>query len=639
MASPEPDVCQKYRSVRDLLDVLHGNAADYTTRSRAALDEYRSYSDEGAALASLRRVAYSDGTVTETVSTRKPKLQTNMLYPAVNDTVASIVPSDPAVDPISRVPFDPMPEHPRIVAKMARRALVSDQFIRDDFVGTLRRAVRLSSVHPNSVLYFWFDLIEKRARFEALSPRNAWFDPTVQRHEDARYFVRARAIRKDELAKMAQSLEGVKEEGYWIPEDVVARCTDEFAGDTSFPEILRPMDGDIQQTDTDESFEWVTVYDYFDFVNGRVQKWVRGQDTPILDAPLPYKFVKRPFFVITLNDNLENAQGISDYALIRNALKQMHEAETITLHGGRSQIRMLLYKKAGLTKPDEFEAAYAKAGAMAALGVDGEVDLERDFKWSSSPSQSPQVGEIIQRAERAIRSTLASPEYRRGAVGQSKNATEVALADAAVKSAAMPRAEVILRAVRWAAGCIVGAFCELLPDGVELRARQKAAETTNGMPITRETLGLPPFRYVEQEDFSYGLEVPAWEDDFDYEPVPNSGDEAARFALLRLLEQWYPLLAQNPSVDMPRLTRKILDLLRVLDIYKEGGAMDGLAAMQGMAPPGQEGAAPLEGGLPPGLPGMPGEDTISTGALPLGAPPVDAGVTDLGGPGHPAPLK
>jgi hypothetical protein len=628
-----------WRAFRELIQAHRAGAEAFLNTHKEAIEEYQSFPSDGEN--STPAVLGMDNIPQTMGSKPNPKLRMNLLYPHIQTIVASIVPSNPTARPVPRIPYTTDPGDPVPVAIATREAAILDSFQEDNFVDTLREATRISSALKYAVIFSWWDEALNRTMFETHSPLTAWFDPTVRRANKSPYFIIARAIKYSELKSMVGALCETDHEDIWVPEDLEELVKN--IHDKTSPDFYKVMETSAKSAA--DTFHWVVTYDIFDYATGTFQKWVRGiEDQPIMCGPLPHKYVSRQFYVITLNNNLVDGTGLSDWALVRGALKQQAEALTLLLNGARSAIRILLADEEAFEDPEAVRSAYARARSndMVMASMKDNRKLRDSLEWSTSPGTAPDVRQIIELAERSIRTTLTAPEHSSGQVGGSNNATEVALADAAVKTAQEPRAATVNRAVSWAAATIIQFLAEKLPPGIDMPARQTVQSGAKGVPINRKTMMLPDFQYEVNDSFQVTASLAKWRDNFVYEVEAAFSDASSQLTRLRMLEQWQKFLFESPHVDKKAVTAEILSLLHLVAALQDApeappGMLPEGAPLGGPAPlapgPGQ-----LEGGLGT-MPRMPGEDGISTGALPLGVGELDLGNTSLGGPGNAAPFK
>jgi len=524
--------------------------------------------------------------------------------------VANICPNNPEITVNARR------KHLHEAAKY-REALINDTFRRVGGHRILWRVATMSSVYPRSFVKTVWNFRKKSPDFIALDPRNVWFDMSVDRWEDIRYLIEVTVLTREDFNSRTKG-KGKKTDQVYNPE--VA----EKAQFGAYPEWLRDRQRDrsLLNESSKEVFEWVTVYEVYDFSDeGRYYHYMEEQDEPLFAGEMPYRFVRNPFYRVSFNDNLTDIGGLSDVKLIAPVLERLNELDTLMLWFAQTSIPITLLNSSLCDNPERVRSQLRDAtapGSIVEVAGKSNAAISDIIGHTSTPSLSPEFVSSRDRCIQVIEFILGIPQYSRGVVGVADVATEVALADTATRTRNGRRQKEVYDLLSWMGQGTVGLYEEFLADDeilpVRLLGDPKMLEITRASMMAREILdarGEEPLEY-------------------DYEAVPYSPTENNRLVQLRNLQQFFPLLQEAPNVDQAGLLRKLLELLQMEDILKDEEQLKQEAAQA------QQAAQPQA----PPQPGQPsaGQDTIATGALPPGTD-VPLPPNSAGGAGHPAPLQ
>ena len=64
-----------------------------------------------------------------------------------------------------------------------------------------------------------------------------------------------------------------------------------------------------------EVFDWVVVYEFYDFEHEEYSHWIDDMEEPLFEGELPYKYLDNPFTLMVFNESLRDAGGVSDIKL------------------------------------------------------------------------------------------------------------------------------------------------------------------------------------------------------------------------------------------------------------------------------------------------------------------------------------
>ena len=318
--------------------------------------------------------------------------------------------------------------------------------------------------------------------------------------------------------------------------------------------------------------------------------------------------------------------GLSDIKLIGSLQERLNEIDTLELWHAHTSTPIMTVNTALVDNPETLVSALREAnqpGSMISIEGKANAPLKDIIGSTPVPSFSPEFREMRERCNQVIEFVLGIPQYSRGVVGVADVATEVALADTATRTRNGRRIKMVEDSVSGLAQMVVALYEEFLAPNTMLPIR--LTDSQRVLEVTRETLEMRPRRKPIDRSLEY-----------DYIAIPYSPTENHRLVQLQKLQQYMPLLLQNPAVDQEKLIMKLLDLLGMKDI---------LAPPQAQAPPGgvAPGTQPAPGGAPPQMgPAPPPEtggarmtkDNLAAGGLPPGIE-LPTAPTPMGGPGFP----
>ncbi len=601
----------KGKQIRDLISVHKTRSAEERKKWDRYLRYYRSeYWGENRDLQS----GFDDSDVA---------VETNYPYSFVDSMVSSIVPPNPQVTVNARNDL-------RTDFAKYREALVNDTLKRVRAAQLLWRLSTYASVYGRAIMKGVWRFSRKRTEFRILDPRFVFFDLSAERWEDIRYLIEVTTITREEFKRRAKApRDPNKPRGKRrYDSDVVKRA--QFG---SYPRWLKPALKKSRDISS-EAFDWITVYEVYDFVGNKYYHYLADEEEPLFQDKLPYRFVRNNYRLLTFNDNMQSLEGISDIQLIDRQQQMLNELDTLELRHAQSSIPVTLFQSGLVDNPGAFIKDLLEAtspGDAVAIHAKPGIGIGDIIANTPTTALSPSFNTMRERITKNIEFTLGLPQFQRGVVGVADVATEVALAETAVRTRNGRRLQAIQDVIQWMAEITVGLYEEFLEPGsqipVRLTGRQEA------MMVSRRTFGARDPGSVHDGTL---LEDPL---DFDYDVIPYSPTENSRTIQLRNLSQVLDLLSASADIDKRRLVGTVIDLLNLdpdLMISEEEKAMEQQAMMAQM---GMEGGGEPQKQLPQvnqrdirdtSTPGGPIASTGPRVVLPTGA---------AGGPGDPAPKR
>jgi hypothetical protein len=539
-------------------------------------------------------------------------METNYPFAFVDTMVANVCPTNPQVSVKARR---------QILhgAARFREALINDTLHRTRAHRVLWSAATQASICPRALIKTVWNLRRQSPDFLVIDPRYVWFDLSAGRWEDIRYLVEVTVLTREEFEGR---IRGKGRKGKTYSAEVADRA--DFG---TYPEWLRDStrDRSLINEATKEVFEWVTIYEVYDFTDeGRYYHFLADSDDPLFAGDLPYRFVRNPFYLLTFNENLMDIGGLSDVKLIAPSLERLNELDTLAIWFAQSSIPFLAVNSGLADNPEDLKAQIRSGPAPGTvLDIRGKANARINdiIGTVGSPNLEPQFGQQRDRLVQVIEFVLGIPQYSRGVVGVTDVATEVALADSATRTRNGRRMEQIHDSVAWMGRVIMGLYEEFLDDAEVLHIRLTDSPET--LELTRSTM-------AAREMLNARGEEPL---EYDYETVPYSPTENNKLVQLRNVQSFLKVLLGNPAIDQVRLIRKLLELLQMEDLLQPPEKLKQQAEAAAGPKPGAP--PPPPGGPPPS--GNPAIDRVATGAMPPGAePPLPP--SPMGGAGHPSPL-
>lgn len=536
-------------------------------------------------------------------------METNYPYAFVDTMVANICPNNPEVTVNARRRDLHEP------AKY-REALINDTFRRTSNHRTLWRASTMGSVYPRSFVKAVWNFRKRSPDFIVTDLRHVWYDMSAERWEDIRYLIEVTVLTREDFDARVKGKD--KKDRAYSPE--VAKNA-QFG---AYPEWLRDrmQDRTLMNEASREVFEWVTIYEIYDFAgDGRYYHYLEDQEEPLFAGDLPYRFVRNPYYRLAFNDNLDNIGGLSDVSLIAPVLERLNELDTLMLWFAQTAIPITMLNSGLVDNPEQVRTQLRNStspGSIVEVQGKANASMNDIIGHTQTPSLSPEFVAMRDRCIQIIEFVLGIPQYSRGVVGVSDVATEVALADTATRTRNGRRQKEVYDLLGWQSQSVIGLYEEFLAEDevlpIRLRGENDAMEITRASMMAREVLasqGEEPLEY-------------------DYTAVPYSPTENNRLVQLRNLQQFFPLLVEAPQINQNVLIRKLTELLQMEDILKSPEEIE-VAAQQAEQ---QAQAAQAAMGPAPG----PGGDTIASGALPPNANEQPMPPNVEGGAGAPSPL-
>lgn len=552
-------------------------------------------------------------------------VENNYLYAFCDTMVASVCPPNPKVTCEPR-----RSDEETKLAAQYREGLINDVFYRIRANKLLWRMSTQASVYPRSIIKAVWSFSRNRPDFVVLDPRYFFFDMSVSRWEDIRYAIEVTTLTKAEFfARVKKKLKPRGKKTYYDP--AIAKKA-QFG---SLPKWLKDSESTSATVaeKVKDTFEWITVYEVYDFTNDRYYHMLEGEEDPLFSGDLPYVFVRNPFFMLTFNDNLADIGGMADSQLVERQQRRLNELDTLELRHAQASIPVTVINEALCDNPEDFTDQVATAtspGDVVCIQGKNAAPLGDLLGNTPTSSLTPEFSDIRDRIESTIQFVLGIPDYARGVAGTSEVATELALVDSAMRTRLGRRTKLINDVIRHMAEATVGLYEEYMDSAVEIPVRTSGK--SEAITVARKHLvARNPRRAEELKALGEDIEEPL---EIDYEVVPYSPTENSKTAQIKKIQQFLELLINSQHIDQRRLMSHLLDVLDIgADVMVSEEELRQQQEMQAQILQDQQSANETLATM------MPAGDTIATGGMPEGVPeiPTEAQGGMVGGAGFPTP--
>lgn len=523
------------------------------------------------------------------------RLETNYPYAFIDTMIANICPTNPVVTINGR-------KSELKQAAKAREELVNDTLKRDKTHAKSWNMCIFTAICGRAFSKTTWDKVKGRPKTTVINPRNVFYDMTRE-WDEIRWLFEAVPMLKEEFEAKVRGPENPN--GQYDPEAVL---NPEFG---EMPTWLRDrsLDSSDQSGETKGLFEWITVYEFYDFVAGKFFHILPEGKKPLYESGLPFAYMRNPFEPMVFNQLLLDNTGVSDIKLIEQPQERMNEIDSLELFHSHTSISRAVINDNLVDNPEETEVAFTNAstpGSVIHLKGNSQATIDQMIGWTQVPQWSPQWDKMRDRTSSLIEFILGIPAYSRGVYGGAEVATEIALVDTATRTRNGRRIRVVEDWVVGIARKGLALWKEFLPADDVISVVKRG--TFDTVELERGELAFPP------RDPS-GKPMPEQFDDemsYDFDAIPYSPTENHRLVQLQKLQQFLPMMLNNPNIDQNALMTKLVELLGMDEIRQDPK----MAAPQPGPPgqPGQPGQPGPDGKLPGGTPA----DVIQTGGMPAG---------------------
>jgi len=508
--------------------------------------------------------------------------ENNWLFAFADTMIANIIPTNPECTI----------KHRRAELEKAakfRELLVNDLLYKEKTHSKLWKLGTRATIFPRAFMKCVWSETKGRPILRVINPEFIFFDAMSEDWEDIRYICEVTVLTRGEFEKR------VKKRG---KKDGVYRSdSQEDATFGPYPNWLLDEDSDEEDDHNivREGFDWITIYEYYDLVSREFFHYMEDSQRPLMSAKLPYTKLPNPYTMLSFNDNLKDLGGLSDAELVFPTIERLNEMSSLELWHNKSSIPVTIIHSGLVDDPAEFEDAMESVdgpGQIITIAAKPKVSVNDVMGTTPMPNLPVEWQNTKASLREQIEFVLGIASYQRGGLGQSDVATELALADTAIRTRNSRRQKVIYDCVAWLAKAIVALYSEFMPEDSEIPVKLGVDDKVAAL---------------NREDLMFNRKEDPF--DYDYEARPFNAQEGNSVVQLKTLTEFIPVFTQNPAtaanIDQRKLVEKLLDLLQMPNLLTDN-------------PPG-----PPPGEMPPGggMPGMPGMPAAGGGMPAQGVPP------------------
>jgi hypothetical protein len=527
-----------------------------------------------------------------------------LLFAHVDNMVAATVPTDPRITISAR-------RKTLAGAAKARQRVVNAEFERLRVKRFVRKAMTKAAVYPRHITRLTWDTAARAPKLTEIPFNRVIFDLEATTNDDIKWICEVVVISEGAWNAKIQTRNGRR---YVYDRARLA----ESVHPGQFPAYLEDA-ADIEKRDFRSAQKWVVVYQFWDFVGGQFMEFVDTfREEPILRVALPYKKLRNPFYILSLNDDLDSMRGFSDGQVVQRPLNRAAELATLANEFARASITHPIMDESAVDSPDDTARQFAEVKGprdVVRLRLAAGKSIRDVMEWRPTPTLNPAFQAVSEANRADVMFRLGMSEYSRGVTGTGNVATEFALAQAADKTRRGFKMDTLNGLIQWIA-------CSIL---LLMQEYMGADET---YPVGTEEGDEEVYEEVSRQAMGFDADI---DDMMIFKTRTHSGLDDNPAMLLQNVMTAMKALMGNPNVNQAELMRWIIGLL------------DAPPRLFQAAPPAPPPGAPGMPGMPPGGPGAPPGPMPSispTGGEPApGVPsiPTPALAGMAGGPGHPAP--
>lgn len=436
----------------------------------------------------------------------------NMIYAIADTAISALLGPNPTVSAIARTPKSQ--ESATSVTGLLEYIFRTNRFRRKAATALIDAVLCKRGIFKTG-----WDADRDMPIIRSVNPSSLFFDLTARDPDDIRYWIEATVISFEEFKDRVRS-------GLYKA-DLVQNVEPD-----RYPKWL--MDKN-QQSDTQQvrdAFEWVTIYEYYDRETGLIQHYVKQADAIVFEDKIDYI----PYSMFSLNQSGIDCLGLSEVQLV---LKQQETINDLLTHMKQItylQIPRILYDSGRITEEDLNKAVEASVGSFIGINPSNSETLRTlaTLFYEMPQPQNPQgVQDFVARQEDDAAFISALAEAARGQVVGARTATEMAIIDAQMRTRLATREG-------------------HLNDAIEDVARKSFYLSKKYMKKPRLVRIAGDRRWAELAHKNLR------DIEMDFEMVSYNPIRKNPSVMLESLMQLIPFLAENPNVDIRKLTEEVI---------------------------------------------------------------------------------
>ena len=436
----------------------------------------------------------------------------NMIYAIADTAVSALLGPNPNVAAVARTPKSQ--DSAASITGLLEYIFRSNKFRRKASTALIDAVLCKRGIFKTG-----WDADRDMPIIRAVNPSSLFFDLTARDPDDIRYWIEATVISFEEFKDRVRS-------GLYKADLVGDVAPDRF------PKWL--MDRN-QQSDTQQvrdAFQWVTIYEYYDRERGIIQHYVKQADAIVFEDKIDYI----PYSMFSLNQSGIDCLGLSEVQLV---LKQQETINDLLTHMKQItylQIPRVLYDSGRITEEDLNKAVEASVGSFVGINPSNSEALRTLatlFYEMPQPQNPAGVQEFVARQEDDAAFISALAEAARGQVVGARTATEMAIIDAQMRTRLATREG-------------------HLNDAIEDVARKAFYLSKKYMrePRLIRIAGDRRWAQLAHKDLR--------DVQMDFEMVSYNPLRKNPSVMIESLLQLIPFLAENPNVDIRKLTEEVV---------------------------------------------------------------------------------
>jgi len=261
---------------------------------------------------------------------------------------------------------------------------------------------------------------EDRPVIKVVDPSALFFDMTVRDPDDIRYWLEATVMPWSEFKSRVQS-------GRYKSEKLADIRPDRF------PSWMLDRSQKSRKNSVRDSFQWVTVWEYYDRQRNIVQHYVQQADAVVFEDNIDYI----PYSMFSLNHSGVDCLGLSEVQLILDQQQTVNDLLTHMKQITYLMIPRILYDAGRITEEDLNKAVESATGAFIGVAPENSEalrNLSTLFYPMPMPDSPQGVKEFIARQEDDAAFISALAEAARGQVTGARTATEMAIIDSQMRN-------------------------------------------------------------------------------------------------------------------------------------------------------------------------------------------------------------
>ena len=262
--------------------------------------------------------------------------------------------------------------------------------------------------------------VEDRPVIRAIDPSTLFFDLTVRDPDDIRYWLEATVMPWTEFKERVAS-------GRYKSDKLSDIRPDRY------PKWMLDKDQQKQREAVRDSFQWVTVWEYYDRETNIVQHYVKQADAVVFEDKIDYI----PYSMFSLNHSGVDCLGLSEVQLILDQQQSVNDLLTHWKQITYLMIPRIMYDAGRITEEDLNKAVESSTGAFVGIAPENSETL-RNLGSLFYPMPMPEapmgVKEFVARQEDDAAFVSALAEAARGQVTGARTATEMAIIDAQMRN-------------------------------------------------------------------------------------------------------------------------------------------------------------------------------------------------------------